>query len=55
MGVGAECVMLNKGNYIIDAVVALDDILRRMQGHQIKKFSIMRELNLADTFREKIL
>ena len=55
MGVGAECVMLNKGDYIIDAVVALDDILRRMQGHQIKKFSIMRELNLADTFREKIL
>ena len=26
----AECVMLNKGPYILDAMRALDDILRRM-------------------------
>jgi pyruvate kinase len=53
MGVGAECVMLNKGKYIIDAVKALNDILKRMQEHKIKKFSIMRKLKLAITFREK--
>jgi pyruvate kinase len=27
----AECVMLNKGPYVVDAVRALDDILRRME------------------------
>jgi pyruvate kinase len=40
----AECVMLNKGPKILDAVVALDDILRRMQEHQEKKRSLLREL-----------
>ena len=43
----AECVMLNKGPYIIDAVRVLDDILRRMQGHQTKKQSMLRMLQLA--------
>jgi pyruvate kinase len=33
----AECVMLNKGPFIRDAVRALDDILRRMEAHQAKK------------------
>jgi pyruvate kinase len=33
----AECVMLNKGPYIREAVVTLDGILRRMQAHQTKK------------------
>jgi hypothetical protein len=28
----AECVMLNKGPYVLDAVRTLDDILKRMQG-----------------------
>lgn len=54
-GEGAECVMLNKGTHIIDAVKALDDILKRMQGHQNKKHSMMRELRLASTFRERYL
>lgn len=40
----AECVMLNKGPYITDAVVALDDILGRMAGHEYKKSSLMRPL-----------
>lgn len=55
MGEGAECVMLNKGMHIIDAVKALDDILKRMQGHQNKKRSMMRKLQLASTFRERNL
>jgi pyruvate kinase len=47
MGQRAECVMLNKGPHIVEAVQALDDILRRMQGHQNKKQSMLRELRLA--------
>ena len=43
----AECVMLNKGPHIVDAVRVLDDILRRMQGHQTKKQAMLRMLQLA--------
>lgn len=46
----AECVMLNKGPYVVDAVIALDDILTRMQAHQQKKRSMLRRLHLADEF-----
>lgn len=48
MGERAECVMLNKGPYISDAVRVLDDILRRMENHQNKKRSMLRHLRLAD-------
>ena len=48
MGERAECVMLNKGPYILDAVRALDDILQRMKNHQSKKRSMLRHLRLAD-------
>ena len=51
MGERAECVMLNKGPYIVAAVKTLDDILRRMQGHHEKKRSMLRKLHLADAFR----
>jgi pyruvate kinase len=44
MGERAECVMLNKGPFIIDAIRTLDDILRRMAGHQAKKKSLLRVL-----------
>ena len=40
----AECVMLNKGPYIEDAIRALDDIVRRMQTHQAKKRPMLRAL-----------
>ena len=40
----AECVMLNKGPYIHTAIVVLDDILRRMSGHQRKKTPLLRPL-----------
>lgn len=49
MGHRAECVMLNKGPHVLDAVQVLDDILRRMQSHQTKKHSTLRELQLAHT------
>ena len=50
MGERAECVMLNKGPYIVAAVRILDDILHRMQAHQEKKRSMLRELHLASAF-----
>ena len=50
MGVRAECVMLNKGPYVADAVQVLDDILRRMQAHQEKKRSMLRKLDVAIGF-----
>lgn len=37
MGQRAECVMLNKGPHLVDAVAFLDRILRRMDRHQSKK------------------
>lgn len=40
----AECVMLNKGPYVTDAIRALDDIVRRMQAHQSKKRPLLRAL-----------
>ena len=43
----AECVMLNKGPYIREAVRTLDNILHRMQGHQTKKRSMLRPLQVA--------
>jgi pyruvate kinase len=46
----AECVMLNKGSYIVAAVRMLDNILRRMQAHQSKKASRLRPLSLAYQF-----
>lgn len=44
LGVRAECVMLNKGPHILDAVHTLDDILHRMQAHQSKKRPLLRAL-----------
>jgi pyruvate kinase len=50
MGERAECVMLNKGPYTVSAVRVLADILRRMQAHQEKKRSMLRQLRLAASF-----
>ncbi|MCB0927395.1 MAG: hypothetical protein KDB70_05660 [Mycobacterium sp.] len=44
----AECVMLNKGPHIDDAVRALCDILTRMAGHQYKTTSLLRPLRSWD-------
>jgi pyruvate kinase len=44
MGERAECVMLNKGAHVLDAIRMLDDILRRMQAHQAKKRPLLRAL-----------
>jgi pyruvate kinase len=47
MGERAECVMLNKGPHLVDAVRTLDDILRRMEAHQSKKSARLRSLRLS--------
>jgi pyruvate kinase len=44
----ADCVMLNKGPHILAAIKMLDNILRRMQGHQYKKTPRMRKLRFSD-------
>jgi pyruvate kinase len=46
--VAAECVMLNKGPHVEEAVRALVDILRRMEGHHYKKRSIFRKLRVSN-------
>ncbi|MBI1424934.1 MAG: pyruvate kinase [Gammaproteobacteria bacterium] len=45
MGIRAECVMLNKGPYILDAVRSLGAVLARMHAHQRKKISRLRALH----------
>jgi pyruvate kinase len=45
----AECVMLNKGPHITDAIRTLDSILTRMQHHQHKKRSLLRRLQAWDS------
>ena len=54
MSQAAECVMLNKGAHITEAVRTLDDILRRMQNHQRKKRSMLRKLHLASEFSAQL-
>ncbi|MBZ5592290.1 MAG: pyruvate kinase [Acidobacteriia bacterium] len=44
----AECVMLNKGPHIVEAVRFLDDVLRRMQRHQKKKRAMLRRLAISE-------
>ncbi len=41
----AECVMLNKGAYIGEAVTILDEVLCRMEAHQLKKTPQLRALH----------
>jgi pyruvate kinase len=43
----ADCVMLNKGPHIIATIRMLDNILRRMQGHQEKRAARLKKLRLS--------
>jgi pyruvate kinase len=45
MSVRAECVMLNKGPYLVRALSVLDDLVARMQHHQRKKTAQFRALH----------
>jgi pyruvate kinase len=44
----AECVMLNKGPYILETIAALDDILARMGEVQRKSRTLMRRIHSWD-------
>lgn len=48
MGGRAECVMLNKGDYIQDGLQLLDDVLMQSQEHQYKKSARLRALGIAE-------
>ncbi|MDP1681487.1 MAG: pyruvate kinase [Burkholderiales bacterium] len=41
----AECVMINKGPFVLDAIAMLDDVVERMRGHQHKKAARLRALH----------
>lgn len=48
MGARAECVMLNKGDYIEEGIKLLNDVLVQAQAHQYKKTSKLRALSIAE-------
>jgi pyruvate kinase len=47
----AECVMLNKGPYIVQALQFLCGVLNRMEAHQQKKTSLLRRLDISQLHR----
>jgi pyruvate kinase len=46
----AECVMLNKGDYTIEVIETLRDVLYRSGGHHSKKRYTFRPLRIAERF-----
>ncbi|MCB9081018.1 MAG: pyruvate kinase [Lewinellaceae bacterium] len=50
MAARAECVMLNKGPFIVEAVKTLEDIISRMERHQDKKRGSLHALSVARRF-----
>ncbi|MBU6229658.1 MAG: pyruvate kinase [Cyanobacteria bacterium REEB459] len=47
LGSRAECIMLNKGPYIEQAMAFLQDVWQRMQAHQQKKTAMLRQLKIS--------
>lgn len=50
----AECVMLNKGTHVTEAVRILDCILKRMETHQRKKSPTMRPLRVSGDRTQRV-
>lgn len=50
----AECVMLNKGPFIVEAVQTLKNVLKRMEDHSLKKKNTLRALKVARKSVERI-
>jgi pyruvate kinase len=44
----AECVMLNKGPFVVETVKFLDNILTRMMNHNNKKTHMLRKLKISE-------
>jgi pyruvate kinase len=49
----AECVMLNQGAHVVEAVGFLAGVLDRMQDHQEKKSSLLRRLSISNVARHR--
>lgn len=50
----AECVMLNKGKYLLTVLATLQDILHRSGGHHAKKRYVFRPLKIAERFLKNL-
>lgn len=46
----AECVMINKGDFTLEVMKTLQDVLSRNKGHQYKKRFRLRPLSIAENF-----
>lgn len=46
-GARAECIMLNKGDYIVEGVKTVDNILTKSENHNYKKTAMLRALNIS--------
>lgn len=53
-GAQAECIMLNKGPFINDAIKVLKNILIRMEGHSFKKKNELRALELSKRYFQRM-
>ena len=53
MSIRAECVMLNKGPYLNDALEVINSIEERMSQHMFKKHGALRPLRVAERFFEQ--
>lgn len=51
-GSRAECIMLNKGDYIAEGVKTVDDILSKSENHNYKKTAMLRALNISKAMFE---
>ena len=51
-GTRADCVMLNKGDFMIEGVNMLNRIIERMEPIQYKKTPILRKLNFKNMSRD---
>jgi len=54
LAVRAECVMLNKGPYIVETTHFLAGVLERMRGHQQKNRPVMRRLAVSRLGRDRL-
>ncbi len=49
----ADCIMLNKGEHILESLETIRNIAHRMKGHMLKKRYILRPLSIARRFTIK--
>lgn len=50
---GADCIMVNKGVYVVEVLKTLTNVLKRMDEHHLKKRFVFRPLGIASKFYTK--